>query len=67
MKEVTTITEVDILYAALTTIRERWNKEYDRCEELPGNQLTQARLNKLTAQYDEIHARILDLESAEQH
>jgi len=67
MKELTTITEKELLYCAIYTILDKYNREFDHLQKSPDNQFTKARFEKIKAQYDEIHDRILEIERSEQH
>lgn len=67
MKNITTLTELQILNAAYTNILERWVTESDRNDRLrlngTPNRITQARVDKLWAQVTELHEEILRLEN----
>ena len=64
MKQFKTITEVKVLYHALNDLYRVLEKENKRLEERPDSQISKYRVEKLTAQTDEIHGRILALERA---
>lgn len=67
MKDFTTITELELLRYACFTILEQWCNASDALKKRPNNRLTQARFEKADARYNELHARILELEQAEQN
>ena len=66
MTNFTTITELQILYAAYHQILEKWIAESDRNDRLKHdgtpNKITQYRVDKLQAQLDELHEAIVKLE-----
>ena len=69
MTKFTTITELQILYAAYHQILEKWVAESERNDRLKHdgipNKITQYRVNKLQAQLDELHEEIVRLEQNE--
>ena len=69
MTNFTTITELQILYAAYHQILEKWVAESERNDRLKHdgipNKITQYRVNKLQAQLDELHEEIVRLEQNE--
>ena len=68
MKELTTLTTLQILTAAYTDILRRWVEESERNDRLrlsgTPNKITQSRGDKLWAQVPELHNEILRLEQA---
>ena len=64
MKTFKTLTELDILKAAHTTILDKWAKEKNRIEENPDKEMPIAKHweAKYWEQDQELHARILELE-----
>ena len=69
MTKFTTITELQILYAAYHQILGIWAAESERNERLKHegipNKITQNRVNKLQAQLDELNEEIVRLEQNE--
>lgn len=69
MTNFTTITELQILYAAYHQILEQWSTESERNERLKHegipNKIAQHRVNKLQAQLDELNEAIVRLEQSE--
>ena len=69
MTSFTTITELQILYAAYHQILEQWATESERNDRLKHegipNKITQYRLNKLQAQLDELNEAIIRMEQSE--
>lgn len=69
MTNFTTITELQILYAAYRHILEKWIAESDRNERMNRegipNNITQYRINKLQSQLVELHKAIVRLEQNE--
>ena len=69
MTKFTTITELQILYAAYHQILGIFSTESERNERLKHdgipNKITQYRVNKLQAQLDELHEEIVRLEQNE--
>jgi len=67
MKNFTTLTELEILYAAYSTILANWVRSSDRNQELIDNNLPnnieKHRLDKYNEQLAELHAEILKLEN----
>lgn len=66
MKTFETMTELQVLLYAYSHILDEWLKAKDHLDQLPDNKFTKARFEKWDAKYNEIHARILELEQAEQ-
>lgn len=67
MKTLTTMTEKELLYLANDALLDRWLKEYEFLTKNPENIIAKARVEKYDKQIDEIQARIIKLEQAEQH
>ena len=69
MTNFTTITELQILYAAYHQILEKWVYESEHNDRLKHdgipNKITQYRVNKLQAQLDELHEAIIRMEQSE--
>ena len=69
MTKFTTITELQILYAAYHQILEKWVAESEHNDRLKHdgipNKITQYRVNKLQAQLDELNEEIVRLEQNE--
>lgn len=69
MKEFETLTELELLNLAYDTLLDRWYKETKFLETCPNkhNTIAEARIKRCDAKMDELHARILELETAEQN
>ena len=69
MTNFTTITELQILYAAYHQILEKWVAESERNDRLKHdgipNKIAQYQVNKLQAQLDELNEEIVRLEQNE--
>ena len=70
MKDFESITEKQLLYAAYYNLLDILLKEEDRNERYKmiygnDNKITARRIDRLTRQTDEMHARILEIENAE--
>lgn len=65
MKTFEHITEKEILYHAIHAIYERLEREREHLKKNPNGPIAKFRVEKFTAQYNEIHNRILEIERKE--
>ena len=65
MKTFEHITEKEILYHAIHVIYERLERERELLKKHPNSPIAAFRVEKFTAQYNEIHNRILEIERKE--
>ena len=65
MKTFEHITEKEILYHAIHVIYERLDREREILKRNPNSQIAKFKVEKFSAQYNEIHNRILEIERNE--
>lgn len=67
MKTFEHITEKEILYHAIHVIYERLDREREILKKNPNSPIAKFRVEKFSAQYNEIHNRILEIERNERN
>lgn len=64
MKPFETITEYQVTLYAYYYVLDMWLKESDRLSHNPENKITKARFETIDKVYNELHARLIELEKA---